>query len=37
VCGGNNTRVVDCVVRKIAQTFNAAGVEDYQVGTRGSP
>ena len=33
-CGGLNHRAAECVARKKAQTFMAAGVEGMGVGTR---
>jgi len=33
-CGGFNHRAAECVARKKAQTFNAAGEEIKEVGTR---
>jgi len=33
-CGGFNHRVADCAARKNAQTFQVAGVEEMEVGTR---
>jgi hypothetical protein len=33
-CGGFNDRAVECVARKMAQTFKAAGAEIKEGGTR---
>ena len=33
-CGGFNHRAAECAARKKAQTFNAAGAENKEVGTR---